>query len=205
MKAQDWDRRYDTDDYVWRAEPNQFLPDLVAGLAPGRALDLACGEGRNAVWLAGLGWSVTGVDFSGVGIAKASRLAEASGVTAEWIVADVTAWPAPVAAFDLVIVFYLQLPARERAAMLGTAARALADGGTFVLVAHDRTNLDDGVGGPQDATVLPTPELVVADLVASGVPGLEIARAERITRRVETADGARDAIDCLVVATRGAA
>jgi SAM-dependent methyltransferase len=204
MNAQDWDRRYDTDDYVWRAEPNQFLPDLVAGLAPGRALDLACGEGRNAVWLATQGWSVTGVDFSGVGIAKANRLAEASGVTAEWVVADVTVWPAPAAAFDLAIVFYLQLPAGERAAMLATAANALAPDGRLVMVAHDRTNLTEGIGGPQDATVLPTPELVVADLTA-GAADVRIERAERITRAVETPDGTRNAIDCLVVATRRAA
>jgi SAM-dependent methyltransferase len=202
VNAEEWDRRYDTDDYVWHVEPNRFLPDLVAGLEPGRALDLACGEGRNAVWLVQQGWHVTGVDFSAVGIAKAGRLAEANGVTGNWIVADVTTWFAPPGAFDLVIVFYLQLPAADRAAMLDRAARALAPGGSFVLVAHDGTNLTDGVGGPQDAAVLPTPELVVADLGASGVGDLRIERAERVTRRVDTTEGPRDAIDCLVTARR---
>ena len=202
MNAEEWDQRYDTDDYVWHVEPNRFLPELVDGLVPGRALDLACGEGRNAVWLAQQGWHVTGVDFSAVGIAKAGRLAEANGVAGEWIVADVTTWPASSGAFDLVIVFYVQLPAADRAAMLERAARALAPGGSFVLVAHDRTNLTDGVGGPQDEAVLPTPELVVADLAASGVADLRIERGERVTRRVDTADGPRDAIDCLVRARR---
>ena len=78
----------------------------------------------------------------------------------------------PPAAFGLVVLFYVQLAAPARAAMLGHAARALAPGGRLVLVAHDRTNLTEGIGGPQDATVLPTPELVVADLAASGVADL---------------------------------
>jgi len=201
VNAEEWDRRYDRDDYVWHVAPNRFLPELVADLPHGRALDLACGEGRNAVWLARQGWAVTAVDFSAVGVAKGERLAADSGVTVEWVVGDVTAWTPPARGFDLVLVFYVQLPAPDRAAMLGHAARALAPGGRFVMVAHDRTNLTEGVGGPQDETVLPTPELVAADLGASGVD-LTVDRAERITRPVDTPDGPRDAIDCLVVATR---
>jgi SAM-dependent methyltransferase len=201
VNAGDWDRRYDTAEYVWHADPNRFLPELVGGLPPGRALDLACGEGRNTVWLARQGWTATGVDFSAVGIGKGERLAADHGVTVEWIVADVTAWEPAAAAFGLVIVFYVQLPAADRAAMLAHAAHALARGGRFVMVAHDRTNLTEGVGGPQDAAVLPTPELIVADLGASGVD-LEVSRAELLRRPVETPDGPRDAIDCLVVAER---
>jgi SAM-dependent methyltransferase len=203
VNAEEWDRRYDTAEYVWHADPNRFLPGLVGDLAPGRALDLACGEGRNAVWLARQGWTVTAVDFSSVGIAKGERLAADHGVTVEWFVGDVTEWTPAAEAFGLVIVFYVQLPATERAAMLGHAARALAPGGRFVMVAHDRTNLTDGIGGPQDERVLPTPELVVADLAASGV-ALDVARAERLRRPVDTPDGPRDAIDCLVVAARPA-
>lgn len=203
MDARDWDHRYDREDYVWQVAPNRFLPDLVAGLNPGRVLDLACGEGRNAVWLAQQGWTATGVDFSKVGIAKAERLAADSGVRVEWIVGDVTTVDLPPAGFDLVIVFYVQLPAADRESMLHRAARALAAGGRFVMVAHDLTNITDGVGGPQDPTVMPTPELISGDLASAGVDGLVVDRAERITRRVETDSGARDAIDCLVVAHRG--
>jgi SAM-dependent methyltransferase len=203
VNAQEWDRRYDTAEYVWHAEPNRFLPPLVADLVPGRALDLGCGEGRNAVWLARQGWTATGVDFSAVGVAKGERLAAEHGVDVEWVVADVTQWTAPAGTFDLAIVFYVQLPAPDRAAMLGHAVRALGPGGRFVMVAHDRTNLDHGVGGPQDETVLPTPELIVADLHASGV-AIDIARAELLRRPVETPAGPREAIDCLVVAERAA-
>lgn len=202
MDATEWDRRYDTAEYVWHTEPNQFLPGLIDGLEPGRALDLACGEGRNAVWLARQGWSVTAVDFSAVGIEKGRRLAADSGVEVEWVVADVTTWPGRVGTYDLVIIFYVQLAAPQRAAMLATAARALAPGGRFVMVAHDRSNLTDGVGGPQDPTVLPTPELIRTDLRASEAPDLVIDRAETIERAVETADGVRHAIDCVVVAHR---
>ena len=202
MNAEEWDRRYDRAEYVWHVAPNRFLPELVAGLPVGRALDLACGEGRNAVWLAQQGWSVTAVDFSPVGVAKGQRLAADSDVDVEWVVDDVTTWVPPPAAFGLVVLFYVQLAAPARAAMLGHAAHALAPGGRLVLVAHDLTNLTEGIGGPQDATVLPTPELVVADLAVSGVDDLRVDRAERITRSVDTDDGPRDAIDCLVVATR---
>ena len=77
MKSADWNRRYEGTELVWSAQPNRFLPPEVVGLTPGRALDLACGEGRHAVWLAEQGWQAKGVDFSDVAIAKARRVAEA--------------------------------------------------------------------------------------------------------------------------------
>jgi SAM-dependent methyltransferase len=200
MQAEDWDERYRGRDYVWSTEPNLFLPGEVAGLAPGRALDLACGEGRNAVWLATQGWTVTGVDFSGAGLAKGARLAGEAGVEVRWVRADATTWE-PDDAFDLVAVFYLQLPAPQRRAALGVAARALAPGGTLVVVAHDLSNLADGHGGPQDPTVLCTPDDVVADLTGTGV-GVEVERAGTVGRTVTTDDGPRTAIDHLVRAHR---
>lgn len=75
MEATEWDRRYAEQELVWSAGPNQFLVEEAAGLAPGRALDVAAGEGRNAVWLAERGWRVTAVDFSTVGIDKGRRIA----------------------------------------------------------------------------------------------------------------------------------
>ena len=105
MDAVGWDQRYDTSEFVWATEPNRFLPPEVEGLTPGRALDVACGEGRNAVWLATQGWDATGIDFSSVGLAKAAQLAEHAGVTCDWVVADTTEpFPESLGAFDLVIV-----------------------------------------------------------------------------------------------------
>ena len=93
------------------------------------------------------------------------------------------------------LVLFLQLPADERRLVLGRATRALAPGGTFLLVGHDLTNLTEGTGGPSHSTVLYTPEDIVAD-----VPALEIEKAERVLRDVADAD--RPAIDALVRARR---
>ena len=199
MDREDWNRKYDIDAYVWHVEPNQFLGPEVSGLAPGRALDVACGEGRNAVWLAQQGWDVTGVDFSDVGIAKARRLAEDAGVHVHWEVADATEHDFGSQAYDLVIVFYLQLPRAQEGAALARAAQAVAPGGTFLLVAHDRANLTDGHGGPKDPEVLTTVEEVVEALA-----GFEVVRAEVVERRVDVDGTTKVALDTMVRARRPA-
>jgi SAM-dependent methyltransferase len=196
MEARHWDERYGQKGFLWTAEPNRFLVAEVSGLAPGRALDVACGEGRNAVWLAEQGWTVTGVDFSPVGLDKARRLADARGVNVTFELADVTTYQ-PLADFDLVVVMYLHLPAAARTRAFVRAAAAVQRGGTLLVVGHDITNLTDGVGGPQDADLLYGPADVAADLA-----GLEIVKAERVRRPV-TGDGeVRSAIDVLVRARR---
>jgi SAM-dependent methyltransferase len=192
-----WDERYAGDDLVWSAEPNRFLVAEVETLPPGRALDLACGEGRNAVWLAERDWEVTGVDFSNVGLDKARRLAEARGVPARWELADVTEYTPAPQSFDLVIVMYLHLPEAARRVAFRHAAASVAAGGTLLIVGHDITNRSDGFGGPSDTAVLYGPEDVVADL-----DGLEAVKAERVRRPVPTDDGEKIAIDVLVRAAR---
>jgi SAM-dependent methyltransferase len=202
MDAAAWNDRYAAAEFVWSTEPNQFLAAEVAGLTAGSALDLACGEGRNAVWLATLGWDATGVDFSDVGLAKAAKLAEANEVTAKtrWVCADATSW-VPDEQFDLVAVAYLHLSEPLRRAAMSVAVAALAPGGTLVVIGHDATNITEGVGGPPDSAVLCGPDDIVGDL-HSADPALVVERAERVLRavRVET-DGVaeeRHAIDCLV-------
>jgi len=195
MDREAWNRRYAGSELVWTAQPNRFLVAEASGLRPGRALDLACGEGRNAVWLAEQGWQVTGVDFSEVALDKARDLAAARGVEAEWEQADLLAYQPAPRAFDLVLVFYLQLPAAQRRTIVRAAADAVAPGATLLLVAHDRSNLEHGHGGPQQPAVLYTAGEVVADLDGSG---LEIERAERVERPVQTPDGERIALDALV-------
>jgi SAM-dependent methyltransferase len=193
MDHRAWDERYAATELIWTAEPNRFLVAEVGRLAPGRALDLACGEGRNAVWLATQGWVVTGVDFSRTGLDKARHLARQRHVTAEWILADVTTYRQPPAAFDLVTILYLQLPAEPLAVALTTAVSGLARGGTLLVVGHDTTNLTHGYGGPPDPTVLYTPDQIVSHL-----DGLVIDKAERVQRPVETDRGTIDAVDALV-------
>jgi SAM-dependent methyltransferase len=192
-----WDERYSTDELIWKADPNRFLVEETEAFEPGRALDVACGEGRNSVWLASRGWRVTGVDFSHAGLAKAARLATERGVEVTLVEADVVQWRPPSASFDLVIVMYLHLVADQRRQVLANAASALTPGGTLLVVGHDLSNLEEGIGGPQDPAVLFSPEDIVEDL-----SGLEIERAERVKRSVVTDAAETTAIDALVRAVR---
>jgi SAM-dependent methyltransferase len=197
MDSNAWDERYAGNELVWSAEPNRFLVAETEPLPPGRALDLACGEGRNAVWLAERGWDVTGVDFSNVGLDKARRLAGGRGVSVHWELADVTEYTPARESFGLVIVMYLHLPEAARRVAFRHAAVAVAPGGTLLVVGHDITNPSVGWGGPRDSAVLYGPDDVVADL-----DGLETVKAERVRRPVETDDGEKIAIDVLVRAMR---
>jgi SAM-dependent methyltransferase len=197
MDSAGWDRRYGGSELIWTAEPNRSLVAEVADLAPGRALDVACGEGRNAVWLAEQGWRVTGVDFSQVGLDKGARIAQERGVSVRWQLADVVDHVPEAAAFDLVAILYLHLDAVVTAEVLRRAAAALAAGGTLLVVGHDPTNIADGHGGPQNPAILMNPDAIVAAL-----PGLEIERAERVRRPVESAGEDVFAIDALVRALR---
>ena len=202
MDAADWDRRYDGAEYVWAVEPNRFVAEQVLPLAPGRALDLGAGEGRNAVWLASRGWDATAVDFSAAGMAKADRLAADHGVRVTTVVADALTSDVGTGAWDLVVLSYLQLPTAERLAVVPRAAAGVAPGGTLVVVAHDRTNLERGVGGPQDPDVLYDVDETVAALGAAGVDGLEPVVATVVGRLVTKDDGDHVAFDTLVVARR---
>jgi SAM-dependent methyltransferase len=193
----DWNCRYQGDDLLWTDQPNRFLVAEVDALEPGRALDLACGEGRNAVWLAEQGWQVTGVDFSQAAIEKARLLAENRGVEADWVCVDLLEYVPPPEAYEFVIVFYLQLPVEARRKIFPRAASAVAPGGTFLLVTHDSGNLERGFGGPRDPAVL-----YGAEEVEAGLEGFEIEQAGPVSRTVETAEGPREAIDLLVRARR---
>ncbi|HTX63042.1 MAG TPA: class I SAM-dependent methyltransferase [Acidimicrobiales bacterium] len=200
MEREDWDLRYGGDELLWRAEPNRFLVDATADLEAATVLDVACGEGRNAVWLAERGWKATGVDFSGVALAKARRLATARGVHVEWVEADVRTW-SPGRTFDLVVLLYLQLPSRDRRAVYRAFADAVAPCGHLLVVGHDSENLTAGVGGPQDPDVLFSAQDVVTSIEGSG---LQVERAEQVRRPVATDDGEVDALDALVRAVRTA-
>ena len=200
MDASAWDDRYAAADLVWSAEPNQFVERECAGLAPGRAVDLACGEGRNAIWLARRGWQVTAVDFSAVAVEKGRRLAGDTAV--DWQVADATTWQGD--GYDLAVIAYLQLPAAERGAAVRAAYDALGPGGTLLVVAHDSTNLAEGSGGPQDPAVLYTAADVLTDLEGLS---FEVGHADRVARVVHQEDehgGESDATawDCLVRVVR---
>src|SRR6478672_4179736 len=130
MDADQWDARYAATDLVWSVTPNQFVAAEVADLSPGSAVDLAAGEGRNAIWLASRGWDVVAVDYSSVGLAKGQRLAEDQQLpgSVSWVCADATTWEsAPV--HDLVVIAYLQLPAGGTPRLRRPATRRHPPGG----------------------------------------------------------------------------
>ena len=187
-----WDARYTESELVWSAEPNLFLPPLVEDREPGTALDLACGEGRNAIWLARQGWDVTAVDFSSVGIDKARRLA--GDLDVEWVVADVTHYE-PARHFDLVVIFYLHLPDAEMAKVFDRAVAAVRPGGTLFGVGHAVRNLTDGYGGPA------VPDLLWSeDRIAPLVEGLDVLELGERLRDIPSVDAT--AIDLAVHATK---
>lgn len=192
-----WDERHGARDPIESHEPEPALVELAGSLVPGRALDLATGDGRNAVWLARRGWRTTAVDFSRVALDRAQGAADRADVAVEWVHADLLAWRPEPAAFDLVTLVFLHLPRGERERVYGAAAAAVAPGGRLLVVGHDRTNLTLGVGGPQDPDVLFTAEEIVARL-----EGFALERAEAVAR--DAGDGRR-AVDAVVVARRGAA
>lgn len=196
MDSRAWNERYAAAELVWSETPNIFVAEVAGVLPAGRALDLACGEGRNAIWLARRGWTVTGVDFSDTAIGKARHLAEKARATVNWMCEDVIDWE-PADSFDLVVICYLHLPHEGMSHVLGHACRALAENGSLLVVGHARANLASGIGGPQDPGVLYEP-----DDVKDWLGDLEVVRAEHVNRAVETPDGSHMAIDTLVLAHR---
>jgi SAM-dependent methyltransferase len=197
VKGEDWDERYRGTSLLWSEGPNQFVERELASLPAGRALDLAAGEGRNAIWLAERGWRVTAVDFSRVAIDRGRERARDRGVDVTWVVDDVLAWQPPECGFELVLVAYLQLPWAEMERVLARATAAVAPGGTFFLVGHDVENLTRGHGGPRSAEVLYSPAQV-----AGALGDLDVVCAATVERRVDTPDGPRTALDAVVRATR---
>jgi SAM-dependent methyltransferase len=195
-----WDERYRSYDSVWGLAPNRWVAQEVAELAAdvsgNHALDLACGEGRNAVWLASRGWQVTAVDFSAVAIEKGRAFAESLGVAVHWRVGDVLSYAADGPS-DLALLCYLQVPPAERRAAVTRAWRALGPGGTLLVIAHDSRNLAEGTGGPQRPEVLYTAEDIAGDLAAEP---MQIDKADAVLRPVDGAE--RPAIDCLFRARR---
>ena len=149
---------------------DEILADQVKNLKTGRALEIGCGTGGNAVWLVKQGWQVTAVDYSVVAIEKGMRLAAEEGVEVEFIVADASTFK-PRGHYDLITCFYIQLFPLQRADLLSNMSGALAPGGTLLFVSHDKSNPPSG-WSEEDLLSLTTPEEIVAEL-----SGLQIEQA----------------------------
>jgi 2-polyprenyl-3-methyl-5-hydroxy-6-metoxy-1,4-benzoquinol methylase len=136
-----WDERYSGEEKVWSGDPNPQLVAEVAGLTPGTALDVGCGEGGDVIWLAREGWTVTGADFSVAGLARAARHAEAAGVAdqTDWWQVDAREFNAAGRSFDLVTTHFLHPPDGGMVAVVARLAEAVAPGGHLLVVGHARS------------------------------------------------------------------
>ncbi len=174
-----WDQRYSEPDYAFGTEPNDFLRAMAARLPPGRLLSLGEGEGRNAVWLAGLGYEVTAVDSSAVGLDKARRLAAERGVQIETCHADLGEFPIEPEAWDAVVSIFCHLPPALRRQVHQRVVQGLRKGGMLLLEAYTPRQLAFGTGGP------PVAEMTM-DLTGlrSELTGLELFHAEELEREV---------------------
>jgi SAM-dependent methyltransferase len=201
MDAADWDACHGRNEIVWGEPPNAVVVEHVAMLPPARALDLACGAGRDTLWLATRGWRVDALDWSQVAIDKARtvavRLPRSVRERVAWHRGDVTglAEVGLRSPFDLIVMCFLQLPPAQRRTLLHEAAARLAPGGMLLVIGHDSTNPTEGHNGPLDPEILFTPADIMMDL--DGVLDIEVA--DRHLRPTE----AGDAFDAVVVARRG--
>lgn len=140
-QAAEWDARYnEQQDAIWSGRPNGRLMAEVAGVVPGRALDVGCGEGADAIWLAELGWAVTAIDISTVAIGRAQRAAERVGARVEWVCGDALQTSLPAASFDLLSLQYPALPKAGSEQAVRRLLRTVSPGGLLLAVYHD---LDD--------------------------------------------------------------
>jgi SAM-dependent methyltransferase len=186
MDSTAWDNRYAGVEHPWGSAPPGALMSRCAALRPGRAVDLACGEGRNARYLAESGWRVEAVDFSPVAIELASGADDTQRVS--YTIGDAREWQ-PEQTADLVVVSFLHLPVDELVAVIARAGTWLRPEGRLIYLGHALENFVYGVGGPADPAILPG----VADL-ARASQGMRVAELTHLIRP----HGDRQAIDILL-------
>jgi SAM-dependent methyltransferase len=174
-----WDERYSVDDYVYGEDPNEFLAEMSGQLSKGRTLCLAEGEGRNAVHLAMQGFTVTAVDSSKVGLAKAERLARDRGVSIACIHADLADYDIEAEAWDSIVSVFCHLPESLRGRVHEAVVAGLKQGGTFLLEAYTPRQLKYGTGGPRSEGLLMELETLRKELA-----GLEFLHAEEVERDI---------------------
>lgn len=189
----EWNARYAGTERLFSSVPNQLLVELTKGLAPGSAVDLGAGEGRNSLWLASQGWDVTAVDLSDVALERLSSYAEQGNLSVTTKVSDIESYLGQGYQFDLVVMAYIHVMPEDRKRMLEAASEAVAPGGHLFVVGHHLDSL--GKGGPSQ------PErLYTEDIFLDSLPGLELLLAER--RQNSSSDLDLPLIDALAWARR---
>jgi SAM-dependent methyltransferase len=174
-----WNQRYNQPDYVYGTQPNDFLVSVAADIPRGKLLSLGEGEGRNAAYLAALGWDVTAVDSSEVGLEKARRLAAEKGVNITTLVADLGDFQIRPNSWDAIISIFCHVPSAIRAPLHQAVVRGLKPGGVLVLEAFTPRQLEMGTGGPASPDLLMTLASLRQELA-----GLRFVQAIEIDRNV---------------------
>jgi len=174
-----WDDRYAAEDYAYGLDPNAFVAEMAMYIPDGPVLCLAEGEGRNAVYLAKLSHRVTAVDQSAMGLAKALRLAETTGVVIETVHADLESFEIIPGAWAGIVATFAHLPPALRRRVHAAVVQGLKPGGVFILEAYTPAQLALGTGGPK------VPELLMTlDNLRDELCGLEFIVAREIERDV---------------------
>jgi SAM-dependent methyltransferase len=175
-----WNERYSRAGTIWSGEPNLQLVAEATDLTPRTALDLGCGEGGDAIWLARRGWTVTGADFSAAGLERAARLAEEAGVAerTDWWRVDAREFDPGGRTFDLVSSHYLHPPDGGMVEVIGRLAAAVAPGGHLLVVGHAPPSEDSGGHGHHGAAQRRA-MLSAADLLPGLPEGFEVLAAEQ--------------------------
>ena len=196
-----WDAHYATKPQLWSGNPNRWLVTEASGLAPGRALDAGCGEGGDAIWLAGRGWQVTATDVSGVALERARDAAERGGASGRiaFEAGDLRTDVPPERAYDLVSAQYLHLPSAIRRPAYARLAAAVAPGGTLLLVGHHPRDLDGSMPRPQDPDLFADEKELAAALDG---PDWEIEVAEARPHAATHPDGYEVTVHDAVVRAR---
>jgi SAM-dependent methyltransferase len=179
MDPQPWDERYSKPGFAYGTEANDFLASVAERIPHGPVLTIGEGEGRNAVFLAGLGHEVLAVDQSEVGLAKARRRAEERGLRVRTQVADLADFPIEPGAWAGIVSIFCHLPPAIRIPLHAAIVRGLRPGGVFILEAYTPRQFGRGTGGP------PSPEMMVSlENLTTELAGLEFLHAQELEREV---------------------
>ena len=201
MDNTSWVKKYDTEAFVYTKDVNQFVVELCSPLQSGTAIDVAGGEGRNAVWLAERGWRVEVIDFAPNALAKAESLAAERGVAARVVTTEASAldFTARLAPVDLAVVAYLHIYSHQLAQALRQTLAALKPGGHLMGVWHALENLKHNSHGPQNPDSLPSVESLAA---LCKELGLEVLTLENRDGFVRTDEGPKPSVTVVLLAQK---
>jgi SAM-dependent methyltransferase len=199
-QAAEWDARYrGREGAMWSGRPNGRLVAEVAGLIPGRVLDVGCGEGADAIWLAQRGWTVTAIDVSEVAISRAREASDRVHTSVEWICADALATPFRTGSFDLVSMQYPALPKAAGDAAVRRLVETVRPGGLLLAVYHDLD--DDHVEHMKSRGVDPADYVGADDLAGLLADGFEI-EVHAVQARMDPPPGTAHTADVVLRARR---